>query len=257
MTVEPTAPITSTPHPSARCSRVLELRQYTLHPDQREVLIDLFDREFVETQEELGMSIVGQFRDLDDPDRFVWLRGFADMRSRLAALSEFYGGPVWAEHRALANATMMNSDDVLLLRPIPPDCEFPAVEEPRRPVGSTKRPRSLIVATVLSLAEPVGQALLDLFTRRVEPLLTRAGSPRLLALQTEPARNTYPALPVREDEHFLVQLARYDDVDAHTAHLQRLSRSPEWEEVQRALHSHLIAPSRHLRLQPTARSLLQ
>ena len=56
---------------------VVELRQYTLRPGQRDVLIGLFDREFVESQEAAGMAIVGQFRDLDDPDRFVWIRGFA------------------------------------------------------------------------------------------------------------------------------------------------------------------------------------
>ena len=58
---------------------VLELRQYTLRAGQRDVLIDLFDRELVETQEAVGMSVVGQFRDLDRPDRFVWLRGVTDM----------------------------------------------------------------------------------------------------------------------------------------------------------------------------------
>jgi hypothetical protein len=30
---------------------VVELRQYTLRPGQRDVLIDLFDRELVESQE--------------------------------------------------------------------------------------------------------------------------------------------------------------------------------------------------------------
>src|SRR6184192_2568977 len=77
------------------CCPVVELRQYTLHPGQRDVLIDLFDREFVETQEAAGMRIIGQFRDLDHPDRFVWLRGFRDMTSRAKALTDFYGGPVW------------------------------------------------------------------------------------------------------------------------------------------------------------------
>ena len=43
---------------------VVELRQYTLRPGQRDVLIDLFDREFIESQEAEGMAIVGQFRDL-------------------------------------------------------------------------------------------------------------------------------------------------------------------------------------------------
>ena len=101
---------------------IVELRQYTLHPQQREVLIDLFDREFVETQEAQGMRVLGQFRDLDRPDQFVWLRGFADMPARHRALEGFYGGPVWAAHRHAANATMIDSDNVHLLRPAWPHC---------------------------------------------------------------------------------------------------------------------------------------
>src|SRR5436190_23697235 len=70
---------------------VVELRQYTLHPGMRDTLIELFDREFVESQEALGMKIIGQFRDADNPNRFVWLRGFRDMPSRAQALKDFYG----------------------------------------------------------------------------------------------------------------------------------------------------------------------
>ncbi len=62
------------------------------------------------------MSIIGQPRDLDDPNRFAWLRGCTDMCSRTEALQAFYGGPVWEAHRAAASATMIDSDNVLLLR---------------------------------------------------------------------------------------------------------------------------------------------
>ncbi len=51
------------------CCAVFELRQHALRPGQRDVLIELFDREFVETQEAVGIRIHGQFRDADDPDR--------------------------------------------------------------------------------------------------------------------------------------------------------------------------------------------
>src|SRR5258706_15082702 len=71
-------------------SPIVELRQYTLYPHTRDVLINLFDREFVESQEAVGMRVIGQFRDLDDPDRFVWLRGFRDMPTRAEALNAFY-----------------------------------------------------------------------------------------------------------------------------------------------------------------------
>src|SRR5215470_12713383 len=77
------------------CCHILELRQYTLKPGARDTLIKLFDREFVETQEAEGMRVVGQFRDLDRPDRFVWLRGFPDMTVRARALDAFYHGPTW------------------------------------------------------------------------------------------------------------------------------------------------------------------
>ncbi len=74
------------------CCPIVELRQYTLHPGKRDVLIDLFDREFVESQEALGMKIIGQFRDLDNPNRFVWLRGFRDMPSARRRSRTFTAG---------------------------------------------------------------------------------------------------------------------------------------------------------------------
>ena len=100
--------------------KVIELRQYTLHPGQRDTLIDLFEREFVQPQRAAGIQLLGRYRDLDRPDRFVWLRGFADMAARPAALAAFYDGPVWRAHRDAANATMIDSDDVRLLRPALP-----------------------------------------------------------------------------------------------------------------------------------------
>jgi hypothetical protein len=76
--------------------QVIELRQYLLHHDRRDELIDLFDQELVEPQEAAGMSVIGQFRDPDRPDYFVWLRGFPDMAARHTSLTAFYDGPVWA-----------------------------------------------------------------------------------------------------------------------------------------------------------------
>ena len=72
---------------TSSANAVLELRQYTLHPGQRDVLIDVFERNFVEGQEVEGMRIIGTFRDLDNPDRFVWLRSFPHMPARAGALN--------------------------------------------------------------------------------------------------------------------------------------------------------------------------
>lgn len=165
-------------------TEVFELRQYTLHPGQRDTLIELFEREFIETQEACGIRVVGQFRDLDDPDRFVWFRGFRDMPRRKEALTCFYGGAVWKEHRDAANATMIDSDDVLLLR---------LVEGFAFPVSA---PRYLI--TVYSFDAPIDDAVVARVRREV---------PALTLLQTEYAENDYPRLPVREGEHVIVALS--------------------------------------------------
>ncbi len=101
--------------------QVVELRNYVLQPRQRDVLIELFEREFIESQEALGANVLATFRNIDNPDRFVWLRGFADLGARYRALDGFYTGEVWKTHRLEANATMVDSDDVLLLRPIAGD----------------------------------------------------------------------------------------------------------------------------------------
>jgi NIPSNAP len=214
-------------------TEVFELRQYTLHPGKRDVLIDLFDREFVETQEALGIRVVGQFRDVDDPDRFVWFRGFPDMVRRHEALTRFYGGPVWKAHRNVANATMIDSDDVLLLRLVNPRLGFPAPCSDRPPVGASERPSSLFSATIYSFRTPVTDELVDLVPRDVAPLTL---------LRTEPAENTYPALPVRTGENVIV---------AFTAHDSRGG------EVPPALREYLSSLPRRLTLEPTARSMLR
>src|SRR5258706_10060967 len=118
-----------------RCCAVVELRQYTLKPGQRDVLIDLFDRHFVESQESAGMTVIGQFRDRRRADRFVWLRGFPDMETRRKALEAFYDGPIWARHKSDANDTMVDSNDVLLLKPARPETAFDTSPS-RAPISS-------------------------------------------------------------------------------------------------------------------------
>ena len=172
-------------------SPVLELRQYALHPGARDVLIDLFDAEFVETQEADGMDVVGQFRDLDEPDRFVWLRGFPSMERRADSLAAFYGGPVWKAHRDAANATMISSDDVLLLRPT--GSGF-ALDGERR--GDA---HGLVAAWITPLADAD------------EPSAGEHGGSILASFVTEPSENTFPALPVRDDGPWFVTFAGFPD----------------------------------------------
>ncbi len=237
---------------------IVELRQYTLRPGQRDVLIGLFDREFVESQEAEGMAIVGQFRDLDQPDRFVWIRGFADMPSRARALAGFYGGPVWRAHSAQANATMIDSDDVLLLRPMTARSGFPAPPAVRPPAGHGTAGQSRVLVTLYYGDHPFDSSFADFFDCEARPVLAGAGAVPLACLQTEYAENTFPGLPVRTGENVFVWLARFDSAAHLSGHLQRLRRCGPWQDhVLPTLSSMLSSAPQQLRLAPTARSLLR
>ncbi len=86
------------------------------------------------------MRILGQFRDLADPDRFVWVRDFPDMEARTRALEGFYSGPVWKEHSPVANATMIDHTNVLLLRPAGPELGFRFDPRLRPPPDAGRHP---------------------------------------------------------------------------------------------------------------------
>jgi hypothetical protein len=237
----------------APCCEILELRQYTLHSGRRDTLIDLFDRHFVEEQEATGMRIVAQFRDLDRPDVFTWIRGFPDMESRAASLGAFYGGPVWAAHREAANATMIDSDNVRLLRPVSPGSGF--VLGDRAPAGATAIPPGLVVATVYTLAPSLADGFPGFFERTVAPRLAASGARPVAVFETEPSPNTFPRLPVREGERVFVWFARFADVAEYERHAETLGRDRRWTaEVLPELGRRLASPAEILRLAPTARS---
>lgn len=208
----------------SRCCRIVELRRYACVPGKRDELVELFDREFVDSQEATGMTIIGQFRDLDDPDRFVWLRGFPDMASRARSLESFYGGPVWAEHSSAANATMLTWNDVFLLSPASTETGFSLPEQDAERT-------SVILATIHHLEPGAEAGFADEFDGTVSPALTRMGITVVAKLVTEPSANNYPALPIRDDANVFVWFSRGAGGQLVVKELERLqtheSREPE------------------------------
>lgn len=240
------------PDSSVESLPVLELRQYTLLPGKRDVLIELFEREFIEAQEATGMTVVGQFRDLDRSDRFVWFRAFPDMPTRARALTAFYDGPAWREHRGAANATLIDSDNVLLLRPARPNSGFATSAQPRPPRGATGEPASLVAAAIYSFDEAADAGIVELFERDLRPLLERGGGTVLGYFVTDRRPNNFPRLPVRQGETVFVWLASFQDGKAYDA----VVSTSEWRQAAQALSRRLKAPPEVLRLAPTPRSLL-
>ncbi|RUL77548.1 NIPSNAP family protein [Dyella choica] len=237
---------------NAECT-VVELRQYTLHPGRRDVLIELFEREFVESQEALGMRLLGQFRDLDDPDKFVWLRGFKDMPSRQAGLTGFYTGPVWMANRNAANETMVDSDNVLLLKPAWAGSGLGHQPLNRAAAGSRIDPPGLVDITVFSLKSAADQRLLDFCRQDMTRVLEHAGAHVVAWYITEDAPNNFPRLPVRTGENVLVGVAVFRDAQQYDAFIT----SSAWDRlITPALDAWLTGQTQSMRLTPTPRSTL-
>ncbi|HEV7656409.1 MAG TPA: NIPSNAP family protein [Mycobacteriales bacterium] len=185
---------------------VVELRRYTLVPGRREEMISIFEQELMDPQQAAGMSVLGTFRDLDEPDHFVWMRGFSDMATRRRVLTDFYSGPVWKQQGPRIRPTMEDTDDVYLLRPAGPGTGLGPLPLP----APDPSPGGLVVV-------------------RVRPDAGPADPGEFARFVTEPAENTYPALPIRTGVSVVVTLSR----GAHpgpgepgTARLVPTARSP-------------------------------
>lgn len=227
------------------CLSILELRQYTLKKGRRDELISLFEREFVEPLNEAGAYVLGTYRDLDDPDRFVWLRGFETMPKRAQSLTEFYYGPVWSTHRNAANDTMVDSDNVLLLRPTydlwKQDTQRAQTEAP------------LVTASIYYLGGVHTDAFTAFFEATLRPQIVSLGARPFATLVTEASANNFPALPVRDQEHAFIWLGAWDNDEAFNAFRSGFAAMSGWrDKATEELMPALMRKPELLRLRHTA-----
>jgi quinol monooxygenase YgiN len=233
---------------------VLELRQYKIFAGKRDEMIRVFDSKLLESQEELGMRLLGQFRDLDDPNRFTWMREFPNMEARGKALTAFYTGPSWKAHRGEANPLLEDNDNVLLLKPATAALamQTPPASERAKP-GDTPTNASTIVVTIYYLWKDPSEGFTQFFIEKLKPELTAAGVAVLGGYITETTPNNFPALPVRQHEKVFVWFTRTQDVTAY----DRILTNIESSSVGRELKDYQERAAQVLRLAPTSRSLLR
>ena len=145
---------------------------------------------------------------------------------------------------------MVDSDDVLLLRPARADSAFTLDGERPPPGADHGVDRGIVEATILHLEAPAAEEILAFFDGEIAPRL--AGASILAYLVTEQSENTFPILPVREGEHVFVWFAGFADRAAYGAVAG---------DRAAAMHKAGQAPGlgrapEVLRLAPTSRSLL-
>jgi hypothetical protein len=240
----------------AACCNVLELRQYTLRPGTREPFVELFDTVFSDPLDATGMTVIGQFRDLDRPDRFVWIRGFQDMPARATELAAFYQGDLWHARRAEANASIDDSDNVLLLEPASPALRFSNIP-PRPAAADTSVRAGLVVVTLYYTKTDNPRAFGTLFDRSLRHRAEADGARTVAAYIASKQENNYPKLAVRVGEHIFVWFAMFANADAYASYQAKLTADKTWAANWSLAREKLTRDPEVLRLTPTPRSRLR
>jgi quinol monooxygenase YgiN len=115
-----------------------------------------------------------------------------------------------------------------------------------------------VTATIYYFNGAVDPNFVDIFERALKPILTEAGASVLAYFVTESSANTFPALPVREDEHVFVYFSGFREEAAYEDHAAAPARSSRWRSiVSGELARRLKGSPEVLKLSPTARSKLR
>ena len=177
---------------------IIDLRDYTTAAGARDKLIERCEGLLFDEQERLGATFIGSFRDAENPVRFVFLRGMRDLGTRRRVMTAFYSdGEMWRSNRDQVNSWIVDSDNVLLVRPI-------SAWAPSANGASVVGMYSHIAS------QPLAAAVAADLERDVAAAVTAAGGRLLVTLATDPAENNYPNHPIRSGEHGLVWFATFE-----------------------------------------------
>ena len=189
--------------------QVIEFRRYTVKAGEREHFARYFESYFPEAFQQLGAMAFGQFFERKNPIGFTWIRGFKNMDARAIVNAEFYYGPLWREHAFTMNGLMVDSNNVLLLRPLSPErgiTVLPAVD----PVTEAEGAQGVVIAQIFA----VKANSVDVFAQQAEATFSgyrAAGVREAGVLVTLDVPNNFPQLPVRTDGPYLVWLGIMKD----------------------------------------------
>ena len=93
---------------------IVEVRSYRIKAGLRSKFIDLFETKAIPALRSHGMQILGPLIDLENPNKFVFLRSFPSLEERERMKDEFYGGELWKNELEAIAMPMIDSYDVIL-----------------------------------------------------------------------------------------------------------------------------------------------
>ena len=93
---------------------IVEVRSYRIKPGHRKEFIQFLETRAVPALRDHGMKILGPLLDVENPNKFVFLRGFPSLEEQDRMKEVFYGGPVWKNELEAIAMPMIDSYDVIL-----------------------------------------------------------------------------------------------------------------------------------------------
>jgi len=98
---------------------IVEVRSYRIKPGHRAQFIDLFETRAIPALRSHGMKVMGPLLDLENPNKFVWLRSFPSLAERDRMKDAFYGGELWKNELEALAMPLLESYDVILCETAP------------------------------------------------------------------------------------------------------------------------------------------
>jgi hypothetical protein len=102
---------------------IVEIRSYRIKPGRRREFIRLFETRAVPALRSHGMKVMGPFLDVENPNKFSWLRSFPSLEERERMKNAFYGSDLWKNELEGIAMPMIDSYDVILCE-ASPGCVF-------------------------------------------------------------------------------------------------------------------------------------
>lgn len=93
---------------------IVEVRSYRIKPGCRAEFIEFFEKRSIPALRAHGMKVMGPLLDLENPNKFVWMRSFPSLEAREEMRDAFYGGDVWKNELEGFLMPLLESYDVIL-----------------------------------------------------------------------------------------------------------------------------------------------
>ena len=98
---------------------IVEVRSYRIKPGKREEFVKLFEARAVPALRSYGMKVIGPFLDVENPNKFVFLRSFPSLEERDRIKDAFYGSELWKNELEGLAMPLLDSYDVILCEESP------------------------------------------------------------------------------------------------------------------------------------------